>query len=372
MNLEAPGVLQSDEPPPQMELQAAMNRYLGGRGAGLRVTECERISGGFETFIYGIRVERLYGDGPPNTLLPAGERLILRIYRGPGVVERSTWEARIIERVRDEGVPVPPVYLYESDPTPLGGPFLLLGLVSGTRMDQAALGAGPIAVVRMIRNFARAQASIYKIEWPEGRSLVPATENTELGPLAWAPQRLAAARRELESRNLKQLLPVVDWLEANRSAIEAGEQVLIHGDFHPLNMFVEGAQISGIIDWGSGGFANKHEDIGWSSMLIATATSADRKEDRKLAPFRTVAYRVYLGCLWEACRLNRKQLRYGEVYAGLRWMMVFLPTFLHDAGPPFLNSDAVAFTTPLYVKRVRRFIEKRTKLKLQVEQSLSP
>jgi len=151
MNLEAPGVLQSDEPPPQMELQAAMNRYLGGRGAGLRVTECERISGGFETFIYGIRVERLYGDGPPNTLLPAGERLILRIYRGPGVVERSTWEARIIERVRDEGVPVPPVYLYEPNPAPLGGPFLLLGLVSGTRMDQAALGAGPIAVVRMIR-----------------------------------------------------------------------------------------------------------------------------------------------------------------------------------------------------------------------------
>jgi hypothetical protein len=53
-------------------------------------------------------------------------------------------------------------------------------------------------------------------------------------------------------------------------------------------------------------------------------------------------------------------------------MMVFLPTFLPDAGPPLLNSDAVAFTTPLYVKRVRRFIEKRTKLKLQIEQSLSP
>jgi aminoglycoside phosphotransferase (APT) family kinase protein len=372
MNPEAPGVVLSDAPPPVAEVQAAMARYLDGRGARLRVTECEHISGGFETFIYGIRVERFDMEGPPTALLPAGQRLILRIYGGLGVVERSTWEARIIERVRKEGVPVPPVYLYEPDPAPLGGPFLVIGLVTGTRMDQAALGAGPVAVVRMIRNFARAQAAIYKIDWPEGRSLIPPRGDSELGPLAWARERLLAARQELESRNLKQLLPVIDWLEAIRSSIEAGEEVLIHGDFHPLNVFVEGAQISGIIDWGSGGFANKHEDIGWTSMLIATATSADRKEDRKLAPFRTVARRVYLGWLWEACRLNRKQLRYGEVYAGLRWMLVFLPTFLPDAGPPLLNSDAVAFTTPLYVKRVRRFIEKRTKLKLQIEQSLSP
>lgn len=367
MNAEALDALTSPEPPEAALMQAALQRHLDKRDAGLRVSACERIAGGFETFIYGFRVERAEGRATDDSLLPPGEQLILRIYRGPDVIERSTWEARVIERVRQEGVPVPRVYLHEPDPAPLGGPFLVLGFVAGTRLDQAALNAGPVAVVRIIRNYARAQASIYQIDWPEGRALVPAADDADVSPFAWAPQRLQAARRELQTRNLPQLLPVVDWLEQNHPLIERGGEVLIHGDFHPLNMFVEGSRISGVIDWGSGGFANKHEDIGWSSMLIATASAADRKEDRRLAPFRTVAHRVYLGCLWEACRLDRKQLRYGEVYAGLRWMLIFLPSYLPNAGMPVLNSDAVAFTTPLYVKRVRRFIEKRTKLKLAIE-----
>jgi hypothetical protein len=65
--------------------------------------------------------------------------------------------------------------------------------------------------------------------------------------------------------------------------------------------------------------------------------------------------------------VDRKKLRYGEVSAALRWMLIFLPSYLPNAGPPVLNPDAVAFTTPIYVQRVRRFIEKRTGLKLAIE-----
>ncbi len=340
---------------------AALQQYLDDRSADLRVLECERVSGGYETFIYSARLE---GTG---TLLPAGPKLIVRIYRGVNVVERCGWEAAAIAAMHERGIPTPPLYLHEPDPAPLGAPFLVLGFLPGRRMDEAALAGGTVTVVKLLKAYAEMQTRIHAIQWPEGRELLRSLQtDITFDALAWAPGRLRAARTELESRGLTALLPVVDWLERNRRLLKGAPEVFVHGDFHPLNIFVEGTRISGILDWGSCGFATRYEDIGWSSALIATVSAVDKKEDRQLAPYRTVAHKIYLGLLWKAGGLNRGALRWGEVYGALRWLLIFLPSYLPNAGPAVLNPDAATLTTPLYVKRVRRFIEKRTKLTLEI------
>ncbi|HLZ71506.1 MAG TPA: phosphotransferase [Dehalococcoidia bacterium] len=322
---------------------------------------CERVSGGYETFIYRARLE---GRG---ALLPAGPELIVRIYRGVNVVERGRWEATAIAAMQARGIPTPPLYLYEPDAAPLGAPFLVLGVVPGRRMDEAALASGTVTVVKLLKAYAEMQTRIQAIDWPEGRELLRAAQaNSAFDALAWAPGRLQAARTELQARGLTTLLPVADWLEQNRRMLKRAPEVFVHGDFHPLNIFVEGTRISGILDWGGCGFATRWEDIGWSSMLIATVSSPDKREDRRLAPYRSVAHKIYLGLLWKAGGLDRRALRWGEVYGALRWLLIFLPSYLPDAGPAVLNPDAATLTTPRYVKRVRRFIEKRTKLQLAI------
>ena len=340
-------------------MAAALDRYLTGRGPQ-RVVGCERVAGGYETFIYRVELE---GAGA----LPGGVPLILRVYQGPGVAERSRWEAAVTVRVRAAGVPVPAVHLYEPDAAPLGGPFLLLDLARGARMDEAAATASPLTVVRMIRNFARMQARIHAVDWPEGHALAPgAAEGDGLGPFVWGPNRLALARRELLSRRLDPLLPLVSWLEQRREALPPTPDVLIHGDFHPLNVFMDGPRVSDIIDWGAGGFAGAHEDAGWTSLLLATATAADAAQDRAFAAVRTLGQRAYVAATWEASRPSRALLRYGEVYAGLRWLLLFLPSVLPDAGSPVLNADARDFATPRYVRRVLAFVNRRTRLKLDL------
>ncbi len=339
----------------------ALQTYLDERSADLRVLECERVSGGYETFIYSVRLE---GAG---ILLPAGPKLIVRIYRGVNLVERSGWEAAAIAAMQARGIPTAPLHLYEPNPAPLGGPFLVLGFLPGRRMDEAALASGTVGVVKMLKAYAEMQTRIHALDWPEGRELLRAAQaDSAFDALAWAPGRLQAARTELQTRGLIALLPIVDWLEQNRWLLKGAPEVFVHGDFHPLNIFVEGTRISGIIDWGASGFATRYEDIGWSSMLIATVSAVDKKEDRKLAPYRTVAHKIYLGLLWKAGGLDRRALRWGEVYGALRWLLIFLPSYLPNAGPAVLNPDAATLTSPLYVKRVRRFIEKRTKLKLAI------
>src|SRR6185437_8777715 len=102
--------------PPPATMGAALAAYLAARG-GQRLVACERVAGGYETFIYRVQ---LGGAGA----LPAERPLILRVYQGPGVAARSAWEAAATARVRAAGVPVPAVHLYEPGFAPLGGPFL--------------------------------------------------------------------------------------------------------------------------------------------------------------------------------------------------------------------------------------------------------
>jgi aminoglycoside phosphotransferase (APT) family kinase protein len=347
--------------PAPATIGAALTAYLARRG-GQRVVACERVAGGYETFIYRLQ---LGGAGT----LPAERPLILRVYQGPGVAERSAWEAAVTTRVRAAGVPVPAVHLYEPDFAPLGGPFLLLDLARGARMDEAAGDASPLTVVRMIRNFARMQTGIHQIEWPDGVRLAPGLRaGDDLGPFVWAPERLAQARRALAERRLEALLPLLDWLVTRQARLQepSAPRVLIHGDYHPLNVFMDGPRVADIIDWGAGGFAGAHEDIGWTSLLLATVTAADARQDRGFAPVRTLGQRAYIAAIWEATQLGRAWLRYGEVYAGLRWLLLFLPSVLPDAGPPLLNADARDFATPRYVRRVLAFINRRTSLKLEL------
>lgn len=352
------------ERPAAGAVAAALERYLADRYPGLRVARCESVSGGYETFIYRLelRAEVPSAAGAP----PAGQPLVLRLYQGPGMAARSAWEAAAIARARAAGIPAPAVHLYEREAAILGAPFLLLDLARGERMDAAAAHASPLAVARMIRNFARVQIAIHRLDWPEGRDLAPGRNGgDDLGPFVWSPDRLAQARRALLARRLEALLPIVDWLE-ERQAAARGPEVFIHGDYHPYNVFVTGGKVSDVIDWGAGGFAGAHEDIGWTSLLLATATAADPAADRSLAAVRTLGQRAYLAAIWEVCRIGRARLRYGEVYAALRWLLLFLPSALPDAGPSVLNPDARAFATPLYVRRVLAFVNRRTRLRLDL------
>lgn|GEM_PF-2057105 len=345
--------------PPAQAIAEVLNEYFAQRAPGIRVVTCERIPGGYETFIYHLQLQ---GRGT----LPVAQPLILRLYQGPGMAARSAWEAAAIARARAAGIPAPAVHLYEQDATILGAPFLLLDHARGERMDAAAAHASPLAVARMLRDFARVQTAIHRIDWPEGRALAPGhSGSNDLGPFVWAPDRLAQARRALLARRLEVLLPIVDWLEEREAAVR-GPEVFIHGDYHPYNVFVAGGRVSDVIDWGAGGFAGVHEDIGWTSLLLATATAAEPAADRGLAAVRTLGRRVYLAAIWEACRIGRTRLRYGEVYAALRWLLLFLPSALPDAGPPVLNPDARAFATPLYVRRVLAFVNRRTRLRLDL------
>jgi aminoglycoside phosphotransferase (APT) family kinase protein len=415
---ERPAGIVTGQRPAARTLAAALDAYFQQRGLGVRARQIIPILGGFETYIYRLELAaapshpsapvpaaedrgwecghpaRPRGDAPdgrdaraprfdpiqrttpaqpdPEThkfrpaQLPIGVPLILRLGWRADAAGAVRWESQAMTAARAAGIPAPRVYLVEPDLPGLGGAVMLMEFARGVRVDQASLRAGIVDVVRMIRAYARMQATIYRVPWRPMPEMLPSFSGSVLAPAASLEQRLAWFDAEIEARGLTFLRPVLHWLQGNRGAIAGGQRVFLHGDYHPLNVFVDKRRVSAVIDWSASGFGDRHEDIGWSSLIIATATSADAAEDRRYAVFRSVGRWLYLGFLHSACRLDRAALRYGEVEAALRWLLIFLPSYLPNAGPPILNADAPAFTIPRYVLRVQRFIEKRTRLRLTI------
>ena len=95
-----------DAAPVANDVARTLQRYLDARESGLRVAACERISGGFETFIFGVRIELQeyrrvgdHGSREPGTAPAGSSHICLRVDDLAGTLARA--EAAGGRRVTD-------------------------------------------------------------------------------------------------------------------------------------------------------------------------------------------------------------------------------------------------------------------------------
>jgi aminoglycoside phosphotransferase (APT) family kinase protein len=64
---------------------------------------------------------------------------------------------------------------------------------------------------------------------------------------------------------------LVKWLIENRPP-EPEKNVIVHGDFHPMNLLVKDGKVSTILDWSGFMVGDPMYDLGWTkALLLATA-----------------------------------------------------------------------------------------------------
>ena len=96
--------------------------------------------------------------------------------------------------------------------------------------------------------------------------------------------------------------------------------VLCHRDFRTGNYLLDGAELTGILDWEFAGWGDPDEDIGWFCCKGWRFARLDREAGgiAARAPF-------YAG--YEAAsgrRLDPERIRYWEIFANLRWAIIAL------------------------------------------------
>jgi aminoglycoside phosphotransferase (APT) family kinase protein len=123
---------------------------------------------------------------------------------------------------------------------------MVLSWCSGSTL-LSALETKPWAVWRLSRLFGRTQARIHAVS--------PPGEFQATAPDCWT-MRVAARYPDLA---------------AEIRALEPTRACLIHLDFHPLNVIIEGGRLSGVIDWGGAAAGDPRADLARTAVTMLTA-----------------------------------------------------------------------------------------------------
>lgn len=186
----------------------------------------EPVAGGWDTALW--RVDR------------GGGSSALRLFR-PEQASTARREALVLRALAGQ-VPVPEL---QAEGTWRGRPVLLLSWVPGRTLAHA-LRACPWLAWRLGRAFGRVQAQIHA---------VPVTEplrQVVTDWIAWAG-------------------PGEEALQARLRAFPLRADALLHLDYHPLNVMVEGAEVTGVLDWANVSVGDPRADLARTLSILRLA-----------------------------------------------------------------------------------------------------
>jgi aminoglycoside phosphotransferase (APT) family kinase protein len=250
----------------------------------------------------------------------AGEqRLVLRTAAPTGVAASlgRMEEFAVLKAAFAAGVTVPEPLFASDDPAIFGKPFFIMRRIDGiaaahriTR-DPGLEPAFPSIAERLGRELAR----IHTIRPPRpDLAFLPAYE--AVGPA----QQITGFRGYLDRHPVSRpaLEWGVRWLETHLP--RPAEPALCHHDFRTGNYMLDGAALTGILDWEFAGWGDPHEDIGWFCCKGWRFARLDREAGgiAGRAPF-------YGGYEGESGRsIDPRRVFFWEVLASVRWAVIAL------------------------------------------------
>ena len=184
------------------------------------------VSGGADTLIW--RVET------------AGQGSALRLFR-PEQATMAQREVSAMASASSAGLPVPLVY---AEGIWRGRPILHMSWMPG-RPLRDELRANPWRARALGVQFGRAQAAVHAVSPPAELLDHPAPW------IAWANPD--------------------DALRDCLRAAARGPDVLLHLDFHPMNVLVAGGRVSAVLDWANAGIGDPRADLARTASILRFA-----------------------------------------------------------------------------------------------------
>ena len=231
------------------------------------------IEGGFDTRIFSLRLL--------NAPWAYTGSLILRLFAEEDDPLRARWEGTIQNAVAGLGYPAPRALLIRSNDSPLGAAFVVMKRLPGAPMLQAATFRKMLPeAARLVARYPGVLADyLARLHALDAGALARALEAEGLsaGPSAGISQRITSLDGQLDQLagridrlSLAGLGPALQWLRDHRPG-EPAQAVICHGDFHPINVLVEGDVVTGVIDWANTTIEDPAFDVGNTRLLLAIA-----------------------------------------------------------------------------------------------------
>lgn len=276
------------------------------------------LSGGFDSHLHALSLE---GEGlPPEWRGP----LVVRVLPTADRQEQAEREAAVQAWATATGYATPTVLAVVEPGGPFGRPTQVMQRLPGTTLLQAVSNR-PWQARRLVDRLAALALELHALPtagWPG-----PAE------PQALVTQRLHLPRVVAERTGdpaLAAALARVDALDP--AELVGGPRVVCHGDFHPLNVMVEGDR-SWVLDWTDAALGPPEGDVARTLLLlgvvapIAASSAAERAALRLAGPWLARRYQRTYGA---GRTLDPQRLRRWEALHALHgWAQVVM---LHDGG----------------------------------------
>lgn len=240
------------------------------------------ISGGLDSHLHGVR---LCGDALPA---PWRAPLVVRIVPTLDRAERARREAAVQRWATAQGYDAPAVLeVFDAD-GPLGLPAQVMARVPGTTM-AAAVSSKPWRTGREVDRLAALARRLHALPvdgWPGPTD-----------PRALVDQRLSLPRRTVAQGDHPELATALRRVEElGPEALAGDRRVVCHGDFHPLNVVVDGGR-AWVLDWTDAGLGPPEADVARTSMIfkavapLAASRAWERVVLARIGPRLAARYR---------------------------------------------------------------------------------
>jgi aminoglycoside phosphotransferase (APT) family kinase protein len=170
-------------------------------------------------------------------------------------------EFGILDALKDCAVPVPRVRWLDADGARLGRPSIVMDLADGVCDYMALNGSRPLERrVAIAHRLYDRLADIHLLDW---RTLGLGEILEDPGSLASvaALDHWEAELRRVQLEPEPELELVIAWLR--RHAPDSTVTTLVHGDFKPGNVLMQGDEVTLVLDWETAHLGDPLEDIGW-------------------------------------------------------------------------------------------------------------
>jgi aminoglycoside phosphotransferase (APT) family kinase protein len=342
------------------QLKLRLTDYLGAP-----VSRLSLLASGWETSVFEFALERSVA----RFRLPAATPLVLRFYDGGNAEDKGTREYRSMRQLAAVGYRVAKPYLYERERSALSVPFLIM----------ERLGGGPLFAIRTFPaafktfslgfwSFVRTQATLHRLDprmvAPEGVPQAFGTrDSTPSAPLL--DRVLDTIAERVERGPLPFLREALDWARSTSAAFRSARPSLVHMDYHPQNVLVKGARVTGVIDWVNADLGDRHLDAATTAVILSTSSMEKPRWMRDNAAgnsLRKMFSMLYFPLYHAMAPMELDRYRYCQGVAALTRLSML--SMMRVRGPESVGfrAEAIEQVTPSVLRLLSRYLSKKTGL----------
>jgi aminoglycoside phosphotransferase (APT) family kinase protein len=349
------------------DIAQRLSAYLDAPIARLSI-----LASGWETTVFEFTLE---AASKSCASIPVGIPMVLRFYQGSAADAKGAREHTTIDRLFAADYPVPRPYVFEADHRALGAPFLIMQRLAG----------GPLFAVRSFPSafktfsmaffsFVRTQSRLHKLD-PAGaglreipRAYAPIGDAAADSPLL--DRVLAIIANRVETGPLPGLREALNLVTERAPKFRHNPDSLVHMDYHPRNVMVQGVSVTGVIDWVNTDVGDRHLDAAMTAVILSSSALENPRWMRDNIAgngLRASFAALYLPLYHAMAPMEFERFRYCQAVAAL--LRLSMMGMMRARGPEAVGfrREAIDEVTPGVVRLLSRYATRKSGASVRLE-----